>query len=192
MKKDWTLILDRDGVINELLPGKYVSRWNEFVFKKGVLEGLAILKKYFKFIFIVTNQQGIGKKLMDESELAQIHHHMMEDIVEGGGRIDAIRYCPHLATDNCLCRKPNDGMIRDLYLNFEGMQQTEMILLGDSPSDFQLAGRIGAQCYGMRHEFNEKDDWNAFNLIEVNNFSEFVECLISQFNISQSNFTSKI
>ena len=37
----WTLFLDRDGVINKEQEGTYVTRWEEFEFLPGVLDGLA-------------------------------------------------------------------------------------------------------------------------------------------------------
>ena len=56
-----TILLDRDGVINELLPGQYVVEWKEFQFRTGVLDGLAKLHKMKFQMYIITNQQGIGK-----------------------------------------------------------------------------------------------------------------------------------
>ncbi|MBK8154365.1 MAG: hypothetical protein IPK61_15930 [Saprospiraceae bacterium] len=38
-KSNRVLFLDRDGVINVLLPGDYVKNWDEFVFKKMYLKG---------------------------------------------------------------------------------------------------------------------------------------------------------
>ena len=36
--KDWTLFLDRDGVINDEVLGQYVLNWDEFHFSKNVLK----------------------------------------------------------------------------------------------------------------------------------------------------------
>lgn len=176
-KADWTLFLDRDGVINELLPGRYVAQWEEFKFKEAVLEGLADIRDCFKYIFIITNQQGIGKKLMSQAELNIVHEKMLNQIEKMGGRIDAIRFCPHLVDENCDCRKPRPGMIWDLRSMFPDIRDTRKILLGDSPSDFQLAAAIDAQCFGMRHQYNQKEDWTSFDLTEVNGFTEFKQII---------------
>jgi len=53
----WTLFLDRDGVINQRIPGEYVKRIDEFVFVPGTLQSIAKFAGIFKFIFVATNQQ---------------------------------------------------------------------------------------------------------------------------------------
>ena len=54
--------MDRDGVINKKLDGKYVKDFSEFEFVDGVKSAISELTNIFKRILIVTNQQGIGKK----------------------------------------------------------------------------------------------------------------------------------
>ena len=64
MKK--ALFLDRDGVINHQIVGGYVTRLEEFEFHANVLAALEILADSFDYIFIVTNQQGIGKGVFSQ------------------------------------------------------------------------------------------------------------------------------
>ena len=71
--KSWTLFLDRDGVINNELPGNYVLNWSQFQFSEGVLEGLKILKEKFGRILVVSNQRGVGKGLMNLNDLEAVH-----------------------------------------------------------------------------------------------------------------------
>ena len=54
--KNWTLFLDRDGVINERLVGDYVKSADEFRFIEGVTAAIAKLSAIFGRIVIVTNQ----------------------------------------------------------------------------------------------------------------------------------------
>ena len=61
------LFLDRDGVLNVLRPNDYVKNPDELVLMPGVAEALTLCRKHFDYIFVVTNQQGIGKGLMTES-----------------------------------------------------------------------------------------------------------------------------
>ena len=68
-----TLMLDRDGVINRLRPNDYVKKWEEFEFLPGIFEALKVWNTHFKHIFIVTNQRGIGKGVMSEEDLMDIH-----------------------------------------------------------------------------------------------------------------------
>ncbi|MEO5905919.1 MAG: sugar phosphate nucleotidyltransferase, partial [Saprospiraceae bacterium] len=71
--QSWTLFLDRDGVINVNKDESYVFTKDEFQFIPGVNEAIASLSKVFGKIIIITNQRGIGKGLMDELALNEIH-----------------------------------------------------------------------------------------------------------------------
>ena len=90
---DWTLFLDRDGVINYEKKEEYILNKGEFKFYDGVLEAMKTFPAKFKTIVIVTNQRGIGKGLMNEKDLTGIHDHMLAEIQSNGGRIDKIYYC---------------------------------------------------------------------------------------------------
>src|SRR5690606_17999981 len=98
--KGWTLFLDRDGVINERIPGAYVEHPAQFVFTDKCLEAMAIFKKIFKRIVVVTNQQGIGKGGMSERQLQKVHNAMRSAVERAGGRIDGIYFCPDLEKFN--------------------------------------------------------------------------------------------
>ncbi len=138
-----TLFLDRDGVLNERLPGAYVRRWAEFRWLPGVLQALALLAPHFSRIFIVTNQQGIGKGLMTEQALAAIHQRMMQDIEAAGGRIDAIYHCPELASRPGNCRKPAPAMALRARADFPEVDFAGAVMVGDSLSDLQFGQQLG-------------------------------------------------
>ena len=78
------LFLDRDGVINRRIIDGYVTRREDFVLIDGVLEAIAIFACKFDHIFMVTNQQGIGKGLMTETDLADIHGWFLQQSVMVG------------------------------------------------------------------------------------------------------------
>ena len=59
-----TLLLDRDGVINRMLPDDYVKSYDEFEWLPGALEALADAAGKFPRIYIVSNQRGVGKGIM--------------------------------------------------------------------------------------------------------------------------------
>lgn len=85
-KKDptWTLFLDRDGVINQRNFEGYITRVEDFIFLPKVIEGLKLLAPQFSKIIVVTNQQGIGKGIMTEGDLDEIHNFMIKALaVEG-------------------------------------------------------------------------------------------------------------
>ena len=74
------LFLDRDGVINRRIVDGYVTRPADFVLIDGVLEAMALFAKRFDRIFVVTNQQGIGKGLMTEADLEAVHSGLLRQV----------------------------------------------------------------------------------------------------------------
>src|SRR5512146_1139382 len=94
--KSWTLFLDRDGVINKRIPGGYVREWQHFEFLPGVKEAMKIFSGLFGHVIIVSNQQGIGKGIMTEKDLEEVHARMISEIERSGGRIDRIYHSPFL------------------------------------------------------------------------------------------------
>lgn len=140
--KNWTLFLDRDGVLNRRLEGDYVKRPEDFEWLDGVLESLAFLKNIFGTIVVVTNQQGIGKGLMTEPELEQIHRKMLGDVERAGGRIDRIYHCPDLENSGSFNRKPMIGMGLKARRDFPAIQFRQSIMVGDTISDMRFGKRL--------------------------------------------------
>lgn len=137
--KDEFLFLDRDGVLNKHLPGDYVRRWDMWQWIPGALEALAVLSKRYKRIFIVTNQQGVGKGLMSQADLDDIHAHMVRDIESAGGHIDRIYVCTDLQDSGSHNRKPAIGMALQAQHDFPEVELTRSTMIGDSASDMLFA-----------------------------------------------------
>ena len=140
---EWTLFLDRDGVINERKVDDYIKDWSEFRFLPGVLDALGTFSELFGRIFIVTNQAGIEKGVMTHQDLDAIHHSMMEYIRYHGGRIDEIYYCPYKPDLDPLCRKPNPGMALQAQKDFPEIRFDKSIMVGDSDSDIAFGNNLG-------------------------------------------------
>ncbi len=140
--KSWTLFLDRDGVINQRIPGAYIEYPSQFKFTKNCLEAMAIFNKSFGRIVVVTNQQGIGKGIMSESQLSDIHHFMKVSIEKSDGKIDQIYYCPELAKFSPECRKPKPGMAFQAKNDFPEIDFSKSVMVGDSVSDMEFGERL--------------------------------------------------
>ncbi|MCL2416628.1 MAG: HAD family hydrolase [Bacteroidales bacterium] len=138
-----TLFLDRDGVINQRRINDCVKTPDEFVFEDGALEAIAKLSKCFERIIVVTNQQGIGRKLMSEKTLHEIHEHMKNQVEQADGRIDAIYFCPDLSDSKSLYRKPNVGMGLLAKRQFPKIRFKRSIMVGDSISDMEFGKKLG-------------------------------------------------
>ncbi|GAB4378174.1 MAG: HAD-IIIA family hydrolase [Salibacteraceae bacterium] len=141
--EEWTLFLDRDGVINKRLDNDYVKSIGEFEFLPGVIDALRQLAAFFERIIVVTNQQGIGKGVMTERDLFLVHEYMLAEVFNNGGRIDAVYHCPDVAEDDPPCRKPNTGMAFEARERFPEIDFKKSIMLGDSESDMEFAKRLG-------------------------------------------------
>lgn len=141
--KTWSLFLDRDGVINKRKIGDYIKKWEEFEFLPGVLEAIQIFSAIFGKTFIVTNQQGIGKGLMLESDLESIHEKMISEIRYHGGNINKIYYSPYKEEEKSVFRKPNTGLARKARIDFPEIDFNKAIMAGDSITDMQFGKNAG-------------------------------------------------
>lgn len=142
INQDWTLFLDRDGVINHEKNNDYILHWDEFVFYDETKPALAILQQYFQQVIIVTNQKGVGKGVMTLDDLSTIHHNMVTEIASNGGRIDKIYFCPDLSDDSPN-RKPNPGMAYQAKADFPGIDFSKSIMVGNRLSDMAFGRKAG-------------------------------------------------
>ena len=140
--RSWTLFLDRDGVINQERVGNYVLNWNEFVFNEGALDAFKSVSEAFSHIVIVSNQRGVGKGLMTEQDLQHIHIQMQKEVVTAGGRIDRIYYCTDV-DNNHHHRKPNPGMAMQAAADFEDIDLSKSIMVGNKLSDMRFGRSAG-------------------------------------------------
>ncbi len=138
-----SLFLDRDGVINVRKMGGYVQSYDEFHFIEGVKEAMKIFHNKFAHIFIVTNQQGIGKGLMTEEAFETISQKMITEIEEAGGRIDKIYHCSDIKEKSSPNRKPNVGMAFMAAKDFPQVVFSDSVMVGDSNTDLIFGKRCG-------------------------------------------------
>jgi D-glycero-D-manno-heptose 1,7-bisphosphate phosphatase len=136
------IILDRDGVINED-SDDYIKSPSEWKPIRGSLEAIARLHHAGWRVVVATNQSGIARKLFDLDTLARIHKTMHQRVVENGGLIDAVFFCPHGPDDNCNCRKPRPGMLLDIAERLR-IDLDRVPAVGDSLRDIQAAQSAGA------------------------------------------------
>ena len=141
--QDQFLFLDRDGILNKHLPGDYVRNWNMWEWLPCVLDAMPLLAKRYQRIFIVTNQQGVGKGLMTQADLDDVHRHMLSDIEKAGGRIDRVYVCTDLESSHSPNRKPEIGMALQAQRDFPEVDFHRSVMVGDSKSDELFAQRSG-------------------------------------------------
>lgn len=131
------LFLDRDGVINKEKNGSYIFTKAEFHFYDGALSAIVKLRQHFDYIFVVTNQRGIGRKLMTIGDLNLIHDFLLEQVHNAGGKIDKIYFAPELDNNHPL-RKPNNGMGLAAQKDFPDIDFSRSVMVGNNLSDMQF------------------------------------------------------
>ena len=141
--KSKNIILDRDGVIN-IDSDDYIKTPNEWVEIENSISSIVSLQRSGWNVSIATNQSGIGRGLFDLETLNNIHAKMIKLIKEKGGKIPHIKFCPHLPSDNCNCRKPKPGMYLEIA-NDLNISLSDTIVVGDSLRDLEAAQIVGAQ-----------------------------------------------
>ncbi len=140
-KSKKTVFLDRDGVINKDSPD-YIKNWNEFEFIPGSIEAICRLTAAGFAVILITNQSGIGRGIIAPEDLADMHIRMQEKIRQHDGKICDIFFCPHRPDENCDCRKPKPGLIRQAQ-NKYGIDLLSAWMVGDSAKDIECAVNAG-------------------------------------------------
>jgi len=139
-----TIILDRDGVINHDSDA-YIKTPEEWEPIAGSLAAIARLCGAGYRVAVVSNQSGIGRGLLDHEMLERIHSKMTASVEAAGGRLSGIYFCPHRPDDDCDCRKPRTGLLRQLKGDF-GLRTLEGVpVVGDKLVDLRLAAAVGAR-----------------------------------------------
>ena len=139
----WALFLDRDGVINKRNFEGYITQVEDFTFLPDVLDSLKSLRQTFGYIFIITNQQGIGKGLMTSSNLDDIHRYMLDQLKENNVEIDGVYVATNLRGDQNDRRKPNPAMAQEAKQRFPKVEFAKSIMVGDTNSDIEFGMNLG-------------------------------------------------
>jgi histidinol-phosphate phosphatase family protein len=135
------VFFDRDGVVNVSPGDGYVLSWEAFRFAPGIIEALAHCKAKGYATIVVTSQQGVGKGLMTQATLDDIHARMQAELAAHHAEFDGIYACTHLS-GTCACRKPSPGMILHAGRD-HGIDLSRSWLVGDHDRDIQMAINAG-------------------------------------------------
>jgi D-glycero-D-manno-heptose 1,7-bisphosphate phosphatase len=140
---DWTVFVDRDGVINRRVVGDYVRSTAQLELLPGAVEALARLSQAAAHVVVVTNQAGIGKGLLTVEDFDRVNAVILDAVVAAGGRVDAVLHCPHVPTDGCRCRKPGPGLAEQADERFGDIDHDQSVMIGDSAGDIRFGADLG-------------------------------------------------
>lgn len=143
------VFLDRDGTINEDVG--YLSELAHLTLFPWAIDAVRLLNRAGYVVPIITNQGGIGRKMIRPEFVGQLHAEIDRRLAGGGARVDGWYVCPHhpeaLVDDlrvACDCRKPAPGMALDAARDL-GIDLARSWVIGDKWIDVQLGQRIGGR-----------------------------------------------
>jgi D-glycero-D-manno-heptose 1,7-bisphosphate phosphatase len=136
------IFLDRDGTLNKDVG--YPNSIEAIEVYPYTYEAVRRIKGAGFLAVVVTNQSGIGRGLIQEKRLRDIHQKMLDLFIKNNAPLDGIYYCPHYINSvnpeyrkDCTCRKPNPGMAlkaaEDLNIQLEGSY-----MVGDKMEDIEF------------------------------------------------------
>lgn len=148
------VFLDRDGNINEDVG--YLSALSELTLYPWAIDAVRLLNRAGYLVVMVTNQGGIGRRMIRPEFVPELHAEIDRRLALGGARVDAWYYCPHhpeaLVEDlrsACRCRKPATGMVDDAARDL-GIDLARSWVIGDKWGDVQLGERMGGRSILVR------------------------------------------
>jgi len=143
------VFIDRDGTISEEVGYvNHPSRYRVFPYSA---EAVRLLNGAGWLAILITNQAGVARGYFAESVIADVHGLLASELEIGGGRLDAIYYCPHHPTVgeppyqlDCDCRKPRPGLIRRAAAAFD-IDTAASWMVGDRYGDVEFARNAGVR-----------------------------------------------
>lgn len=146
--KNRAVFLDRDGTLNRDVG--YPHHFGQIEFYSFSLRAVRDMRRLGFLPVIITNQSGIGRGLISEPALHELHARLGAAMERRGAGLAGIYYCPHYIHSadpryrrDCACRKPKPGLgrraARDLNLDLK-----TSYMIGDKVEDILFGQAIGA------------------------------------------------
>lgn len=177
MRQRRAVFLDRDGVLNELVErdgGRFSPRrFDQFKLFPWCVGALTDLSNSGLFLVVVTNQPDIARGLLELAELSAMH-----ELLHASTPVNKIYTCPHETRDNCLCRKPQPGLLLNAAQEFH-LDLSQSWIIGDRLSDLEAGRRAGTR---LAHVATGQDptpiDTDVLSFVDLRQAADHIISLI--------------
>lgn len=146
MKAKRVLFIDRDGTLVQEPPVDYqLDAFEKLVFYPQALTHMAKIAKELDFVLVmVTNQDGLGTDRFPETDFWPVHNLIIKTFESEGVFFEAVLIDKSFPEENSPNRKPRTGMLTS-YCDAEKYDLTQSFVIGDRPTDMELAKNLGAK-----------------------------------------------
>jgi D-glycero-D-manno-heptose 1,7-bisphosphate phosphatase len=145
------IVLDRDGVLNRLLPNPgeprpdSPMRASEVSVFAWVPEVLRDLTQAGYGLVIASNQPAWAKGKTTRADLEAAHTEVLRLATAAGGVILSSHICFHRAEDACACRKPAIGLLEEAFARHPRYDRASSWMVGDRAPDVLAGSAFGLQ-----------------------------------------------
>lgn len=170
MKKR-VLFIDRDGTIIREPHDFQVDVLEKLAFIPGAITNLATISKETDYVLVmVTNQDGMGTESFPEIAFWPVQNFVLQTLAGEGIHFRDVfvdRTFPH---ENAPTRKPETGMLGK-YMTGE-YDLANSYVIGDRPTDVELARNLGAKAIYIRNVNFPLDDEYGIEVFSVDGWTE--------------------
>ena len=152
------VFLDRDGTLNEETADEQIDSLEKVRLMPGVVPALLSLKQAGFAFVMVTNQDGLGTPGFPRERFDLAHRFILELLSSQGIEFEAVCICPHFKRENCECRKPAIGMVKE-FLALNVIDKARSYMVGDRDTDLEFAGNLGVQGLRIRVDGGIDQTW---------------------------------
>lgn len=154
------LFVDRDGTLVEEPADEQVDRLDKIRLLPGVIPALLEIRRSGYRLIMVTNQDGLDTPSFPRRDFELAHGFILDLLASQGVTFDAVFVCPHHARDNCDCRKPRLGLLRE-WLAANPLDRSQSAVVGDRDSDLEFARNLGVRGLRIRANGSPGETWEA-------------------------------